>query len=352
MSRRKALGGPLPARRRRSSPLEIPAAQRLRGPVAGDGRGPRDFDDDGLRAYSFDVAARQEHRPAHRPHRARREPHLRHGGAVPPDRHLQPGRPALPAAGRRSVDVLPRGFEGADPCRRASTSPARWPPSSLRERRIRRRTRPMIPFYVYYSMFGFQRVGDLAWAAGDMRARGFLIGGTSGRTTLNGEGLQHEDGHSHILASTIPNCVGYDPTYGYEVAVIVQNGLKRMYGDNEDVYYLHHHAQRELSPPRDARGRRGGHSQGHVQAEDRRGRDVRAQGSVAWRWRDPARGRGRGGACSRKRFRRDLRNLERDQLHRTAPRGAGGGTLEPVASRRPRSGCLMSSNVWPRARGQ
>ncbi len=96
---------------------------------------------------------------------------------------------------------------------------------------------PMIPFYIYYSMFGFQRVGDLAWAAGDMRTRGFLIGGTSGRTTLNGEGLQHEDGHSHLLASTIPNCVGYDPTYAYEVAVIIQAGLKRMYADNEDVYY-------------------------------------------------------------------------------------------------------------------
>jgi pyruvate dehydrogenase E1 component len=96
---------------------------------------------------------------------------------------------------------------------------------------------PMIPFYVYYSMFGFQRTGDLAWAAGDMRARGFLIGGTSGRTTLNGEGLQHEDGHSHVLASTIPNCVGYDPTYAYEVAVIIQSGLKRMYVDNEDVYF-------------------------------------------------------------------------------------------------------------------
>ena len=96
---------------------------------------------------------------------------------------------------------------------------------------------PMIPFYIYYSMFGFQRIGDLAWAAGDMRTRGFLIGGTSGRTTLNGEGLQHEDGHSHVLASTIPNCVSYDPTYAYELAVIVHAGLKRMLVDNEDVYY-------------------------------------------------------------------------------------------------------------------
>ncbi|MGZ3503663.1 MAG: pyruvate dehydrogenase (acetyl-transferring), homodimeric type [Vulcanimicrobiaceae bacterium] len=95
----------------------------------------------------------------------------------------------------------------------------------------------MIPFYIFYSMFGFQRIGDLAWAAADSRTRGFLIGGTSGRTTLNGEGLQHEDGHSQVFASFIPNCVSYDPTYGYELAVIVQDGLRRMLQDQEDIYY-------------------------------------------------------------------------------------------------------------------
>ena len=95
----------------------------------------------------------------------------------------------------------------------------------------------MIPFYIFYSMFGFQRVGDLAWAAGDMRCRGFLLGGTAGRTTLNGEGLQHEDGHSHVLSSVIPNCISYDPTFGYEVAVIIQDGLRRMCAEQEDVYY-------------------------------------------------------------------------------------------------------------------
>jgi pyruvate dehydrogenase E1 component len=95
----------------------------------------------------------------------------------------------------------------------------------------------MIPVYLYYSMFGFQRIGDLAWAAGDMRTRGFLIGGTSGRTTLNGEGLQHQDGHSQIVASTIPNCVAYDPVFQYELAVIVQDGLRRMVQEQEDVYY-------------------------------------------------------------------------------------------------------------------
>jgi len=94
-----------------------------------------------------------------------------------------------------------------------------------------------MPFYIYYSMFGFQRIGDLAWAAGDIRARGFMLGGTAGRTTLAGEGLQHQDGHSHISAHTIPNCASYDPTYAYELAVIIHDGLRRMYVNNEDIYY-------------------------------------------------------------------------------------------------------------------
>jgi pyruvate dehydrogenase E1 component, homodimeric type len=95
----------------------------------------------------------------------------------------------------------------------------------------------MIPFYIFYSMFGFQRIGDLAWAAGDIQARGFLLGGTSGRTTLSGEGLQHQDGHSHLIASTIPNCIAYDPTFAYELAVIIHEGLRRMYQAQENVFY-------------------------------------------------------------------------------------------------------------------
>jgi pyruvate dehydrogenase E1 component len=94
-----------------------------------------------------------------------------------------------------------------------------------------------IPFYIYYSMFGFQRIGDFIWAGGDLQARGFLIGGTAGRTTLAGEGLQHQDGHSLVAASTIPNCVSYDPTYAYELAVIIQDGLRRMIGEQENVFY-------------------------------------------------------------------------------------------------------------------
>jgi pyruvate dehydrogenase E1 component len=96
---------------------------------------------------------------------------------------------------------------------------------------------PMVPFYIFYSMFGFQRIGDLAWAAGDSQARGFLIGATAGRTTLNGEGLQHQDGHSHLLASTIPNCVSYDPTYSFELSIIIQDGLRRMYEEGENRFY-------------------------------------------------------------------------------------------------------------------
>jgi len=96
---------------------------------------------------------------------------------------------------------------------------------------------PMLPFYIFYSMFGFQRIGDLAWAAGDMRSRGFLLGGTAGRTTLNGEGLQHEDGHSHLWSGAIPNCISYDPTFSFELAVVIQDGMRRMLEVQEDVYY-------------------------------------------------------------------------------------------------------------------
>ena len=95
----------------------------------------------------------------------------------------------------------------------------------------------MLPFFIFYSMFGFQRIGDLAWAAGDMRSRGFLLGGTAGRTTLNGEGLQHEDGHSHLWSGAIPNCVSYDPTFGFELAVVIQDGMRRMFTEQEDIYY-------------------------------------------------------------------------------------------------------------------
>ena len=141
---------------------------------------------------------------------------------------------------------------------------------------------PMIPFYIFYSMFGFQRVGDLAWAAGDMRSRGFLLGGTAGRTTLNGEGLQHEDGHSHVISATVPNCISYDPTFGYEVAVIIQDGLRRMYAEQQDVYYYLTVMNENYRASGDARRRGAGHHQGHVPVQRRRQARRRRRACSCW----------------------------------------------------------------------
>ncbi len=152
-----------------------------------------------------------------------------------------------------------------------------------------------IPFYIYYSMFGFQRVGDLAWAAGDNRTRGFLLGGTAGRTTLNGEGLQHEDGHSHVLSSTIPNCVSYDPTYGYEVAVIVQEGLRRMVAEQEDVFYYLTLMNENYPHPAMPEGAEEGILQGHPPDRGRR----EGRRAAARLGHDPARGRGGRASCWR-----------------------------------------------------
>ena len=187
----------------------------------------------------------------------------------------------------------------------------------------------MIPFYIYYSMFGFQRVGDLAWAAGDSRARGFLVGGTAGRTTLNGEGLQHEDGHSHIQSSLIPNCVSYDPTFAYELAVIVQDGLRRMYADQEDLFYyltvMNENYQHPAMPEGD------GVAEGILKgmyllrdagpARKRRGKaKAEAAGAAAGQRDHPARGHRRGRPAGRG-LRGGRRHLERAQLHRAAARG-------------------------------
>ena len=208
----------------------------------------------------------------------------------------------------------------------------------------------MIPFYIYYSMFGFQRIGDLAWAAGDMRTRGFLIGGTSGRTTLNGEGLQHEDGHSHVLASTIPNCVGYDPTYAYELAVIIQNGLKRMYVDNEDVYFYITTLNENYPHPAMPEGAEEGILKGMYKLKTVEGGKpalkTRLLGSGAILREVEA-----GAELLAKDFGVTSRNLERDELHRTAPRRARGRALEHAASGGGAKRSPMSSSVSARAQG-
>ena len=140
---------------------------------------------------------------------------------------------------------------------------------------------PMIPFYLFYSMFGFQRVHDLSWAAGDAQAKGFLIGATSGRTTLNGEGLQHQDGHSHILSSTIPNCLSYDPAFAYEVAVIVKDGIKKMYVDQENYFYYITTINENYSHPEMPNGSEEGIIKGMYKLIEEENADVRLIGSGA-----------------------------------------------------------------------
>ena len=184
---------------------------------------------------------------------------------------------------------------------------------------------PTIPFYIYYSMFGFQRVGDLAWAAGDSRTRGFLLGGTAGRTTLNGEGLQHEDGHSHLQSATIPNCVSYDPTYGYELAVIIREGLRRMMDEQEDVFYYLTLMNENYQHPAMPEGAEEGILRGMYLL---RGADE-AQGPADGLGHDPARGDRRRRPAARG-LRRGGGRLERPELHRAAARRHGGRPLEPA----------------------
>ena len=139
---------------------------------------------------------------------------------------------------------------------------------------------PLIPFYIYYSMFGFQRIGDMCWAAGDLRARGFLIGATAGRTTLNGEGLQHEDGHSHLFAGTIPNCVSYDPTYSYELAVIIQDGIRRMYDNDESVWFYITTMNENYTHPDMPEGVQAGILKGMYLLEDGEGKEYKVAKST------------------------------------------------------------------------
>ena len=277
----------------------MPELSAFGAQLQGSGRA-RDLHDDGVRAHPQHAAARQADRPARRPDRARRVAHVRHGGHVPPVRDLQPARASSTSPRTPTSSCSTRRTRRARSSRRASTSRARSPRWIAAATSYSNHGVPMIPFYIYYSMFGFQRVGDLAWAAGDSRARGFLLGGTAGRTTLNGEGLQHEDGHSHVLASTIPNCVSYDPTYalrgrgdrpGRPAADARRAGGRLL---------LPHADERELPAPGDAGGRRGGDPARDVPAAREPGRaGGQAARAAARLGHDPARGARGAPSCSR-----------------------------------------------------
>ena len=232
---RKALGGPLPARRRNAQPLEVPKLEAFKNQLQGtDGREVSTtmgfvrvlatlLRDKKIAPYIVPIV----------PDESRTfgmEGLFRQIGIYSPQGQLyQPQDSAQLAFYKedRHGQILEHGITEAGSVASFIAAGTSHSTHGL----------PMVPFFIYYSMFGYQRVGDLIWAAADCRARGFMLGGTAGRTTLNGEGLQHGDGHSHILFSVVPNCIAYDPSYGYEVAVIVQDGLRRMFVEQEDVFY-------------------------------------------------------------------------------------------------------------------
>ena len=169
-----------------------------------------------------------------------------------------------------------------------------------------------IPFFIYYSMFGFQRVGDLIWAGADSRVRGFLLGATAGRTTLAGEGLQHQDGHSHVFSLSAPNCVSYDPAFAYELAVIIQDGIRRMYRDQESIFYYLTVMNEQYAMPPMPEGSRDGILKGMYRLQHGAERQGEAEGAAARQRRDPERGH-RGAEAARE-VRRRRRRVERDEL--------------------------------------
>ena len=175
-----------------------------------------------------------------------------------------------------------------------------------------------IPFFIYYSMFGFQRVGDLIWAGADSRVRGFLLGATAGRTTLAGEGLQHQDGHSHVFSLATPNCMSYDPAYAYELAVIIEDGIRRMYREQESIFYYLTVMNEQYAMPPMPEGSRDGILKGMYRLQAAANPQGEAQGAAPRQRRHPERGR-RGAEAARE-VRRGGRRLERDQLPGAVPR--------------------------------
>ena len=355
-ARRRRWAAALPARRRKAQPLEVPALSAFEALLKGTDEREISTTMAFVRILNTIVRDKND-RQARRADRAGRVAHLRHGRHVPPARHLFPRRPALHAAGRRPAHVLQGGQERPDPAGRHQRGRARCRSWIAAATSYSTHGAPMIPFYIFYSMFGFQRVGDLAWAAGDMRARGFLLGGTAGRTTLNGEGLQHEDGHSHLLASTIPNCVSYDPTFAYELAVIIQDGLRRMYQEQEDVFYYITVMNENYAHPAMPEGARERHPARActccAKGEAARGS---AQGAAARLRHDPARSHRRARSCWRRTSASRPTSGASPASTSCAATASRRAALEPAASRkraaaRPTSSSACKDRAGPGDRG-
>ena len=253
-------------------------------------------------------------------------------------RHLLARRPEV-RAGRHGHAALLQGSAGrSDPRRRASPRPDRCRRSSPPAPPTPTHGVNTIPFFIYYSMFGFQRVGDLIWAAADSRGRGFLLGGTAGRTTLAGEGLQHQDGHSHVISASVPNCISYDPAFAYELAVIIQDGIRRMYREQESIFYYLTVMNEQYAMPPMPDGVQEGILKGMYRFKRGGERRRQAQGAAARQRRDPERS-ARGAEAARE-VRRRGRRVERDELPGALSRRPRLRALEHAAPDRDAAGAV------------
>ena len=333
MERRRALDGPLPRRTTRTRrAIELPADTRLQGGARRLGR-PGRVDHDGVHPAGAQPGSRPGLRAAGGADHPGRGPHVRHGLPVPGDQDLRRPRPEVRAGRRASSCSRTPSPRTARSWRKGITEAGAMSSFIAAGTSYASRGVPMVPFYIFYSMFGFQRVGDLIWQAADSRARGFLLGATAGRTTLLGEGLQHQDGHSLVLASTVPPCQAYDPAFAYEMATIIRHGTERMYGKRPGGrLLLPDPLQRELPDAGDARRRSSRGSSTACTAGPRRpDRAVEAGHAAVLRLgagSGPPGRRGPGRALRRRR-----RAVVGHQLQGAAGRGPGHRAGEPPASR-------------------
>ena len=330
LERRKQLGGFVPTRKVQVEPLKTRHPPRALHRIPQGQRRPQGLDDDGLRPDAGEDAA------------ATRKSASSSCRSFPTRR--------APSAWRRCSARSASTRTSA-----SSTSRSTWTCcSTTRKRRKGRSSKKgiteagsmssfiaagsayathginTIPFFIYYSMFGMQRVGDLVWAAADTRTRGFLLGGTAGRTTLAGEGLQHQDGHSHLLALAVPNLISYDPAFAYEIAVIIEDGIRRMYKDGESIFYYITVMNEQYEMPPMPEGARDGILKGMYRLRASAEEEGQGARAAARQRRHPQRG-AQGAADPRGAVRRRRRRLERDQLPGALSRRPRGGALEPAA---------------------
>ena len=332
-AQRDRLGGYVPARNGATERLQVPPLQLFARTLEGSGE-REDSTTMVFVRHALPASEGPGDRQEHRAHRSGRGAHVRHAVALQTGGDLLVGGPALRPGGPGRAALL-QGSESGQILEEGINEAGAISSWIAAATSYRVHGVPMLPFYIFYSMFGFQRVGDFIWAAADARARGFLIGATAGRTTLSGEGLQHEDGSSHLVAATVPSCRAYDPCFGYELAAIVREGMRRMLDAQEDVFYYVTVMNENYTHGAMPANVHDGILRGMYLVRRRR---AAAKGA----WEAPSVQLLGSGTILREalaaaelleqEFRHRRERLERDELHRAAPRRARGRALEYASS--------------------